>query len=398
PARLQRESSAATTTGANLTFTPVRAPVIQRQPSPCSTRFRAATSFAELIDLVRGAEARLAASGITSARDQIHALRGIYYGTVWSQDYAVEHSTTRNEGFQRFTRPSVDPSRSVPPDVRPILDCGLFEALRDSQDIHDPSGRYLDFGHLIIGLDARSDPAFASEVRYPVPTPLGGSIDIRLGGTGTELVTWLGDLGGGAASLAARRVNAPSTSAAVVFSGSDYGGSINLEGDVAASVVATSGAPTSLTAPSFGAGRRLSDVLQDYLSPGSTSRSWAERVTTFLRINGASFDASGTLTNRAALLHRWSSQVQTFACNYLASRVRDSRTTGITRSQAIAAAGSHVVTSANEVTVVFLDALEDARRSGGPIVARRFPSPSPSGASACTLQITAARAASVFSD
>jgi hypothetical protein len=149
-------------------ITPQTGPQTGQMPV-CTTRYQRATSFQSLIDLVRAAETRLNASGITSTREQIHALRGIYYGTTWSQDYAVERSTTRNEGFQRFTRPSQDPSHSVPRDVQPLLDCGLFEALRSSQDITD-GNRHVDFGHLIIGLDARYDPvlpvgAFPPQVR-----------------------------------------------------------------------------------------------------------------------------------------------------------------------------------------------------------------------------------------
>ena len=107
-------------------------------PVACTTPYKRATNFQELIDLVRAAEARLAVSGITSAKDQIHALRGIYYGTIWSKDFSEEKSATRNEGFQRFTRPSEDPAKTVPPDVQKSLDCGLFTALQNSQDMVEP--------------------------------------------------------------------------------------------------------------------------------------------------------------------------------------------------------------------------------------------------------------------
>lgn len=354
-------------------------------PAPaCVTPYAKATSFQALIDLVRVAETRLRAAGITSAKDQIHALRGIYYGTTWSLDYSVEKDTTRNEGFQRFTRPSENPSKSVPPDVQTSLDCGLFKALQDSQDLIDPSGRQVDFGHLIIALDARNDPAFASNIKYPVATPL-LTININLGGTGTELVTWIGDLGGGAGSLAVKRVSAPGTSAKTVFTGSDYGGSINLEGDVAGSVVATA-SPSAVTAPSFAPGKGLSDALQDYLSPAAPSAAWNKRATTFLTMNGATFDASGALTNRAALIAAFASKILEFACNYLASRVKGKR---ITVAEAKAAAASHVVSSSQEVATAFVDALVDSHKSGGKIEATRFPSPTTGGSSACTTQLLA---------
>jgi hypothetical protein len=358
----------------------------------CKTTFAKASSFQDLILLLRAAEAALAAAGIRDPKDQIHAIRGVFYGTLWSLDYSVEKSTTRNEGFQRFTRPSENVVTSTPPDIRTTLGCGLFDALKDSQDILDPGGRHLDFGHLVIGVDARADPALASNIKYPVPLPI-GSIDVDLGGTGTELVTWLGDLGGGAASLAGRRTIAPAVSASVVFSGSDYGGSINLEGDVAGSVVATSGT-AAVTAPNIAAGKHLSDVLQDYLSPGahSTSAAWATRARTFLTMNGGTVDATGTLTNRAALISKLAPKIQDFACNYLASRVKDKH---MTFSQAKDAA-NHVIPSALEVATTFVDALEDSSKTGSRIEAKRFPPASPPVPGACKAQIYAGGAASTL--
>jgi hypothetical protein len=366
---------------------PAAPPAAAPAPAACKTRYAKATSFQDLINLVRAAETALSAAGITTPKDQIHAIRGIYYGTLWSLDYSVEKSPTRNEGFQRFTRPSQDPAKSVPPDIRTALDCGLFDALRDSQDLVDPSGRQVDFGHLIIGLDARADPAFASNVKYPVKA-LVTSIDIDLGGTGTELVTWLGDLGGGAASLASKRVAVPATSASTVFTGSDYGGSINLEGDVAGSVVATGGT-SAVTQPNIPAGKRLSDVLQDYLSPAAPSAGWKDRATSFLTMNGGTFDASGALTNRAALIAKFAPKIQDFACNYLASRVKDKH---ITLAVAKAAA-DHVIPASQEVAAAFVDALDDSHKSGGKIEAKRFPSPMAAKSGACSVQINLAGAA-----
>jgi hypothetical protein len=370
-------------------------PVLRRSPddpapAQCATSYKKAATFQELIDLVRAAESRLAAAGITMPKDQIHSLRGIYYGTTWSLDYSVEKSTTRNEGFQRFTRPSMDPATSVPSDVRSILDCHLFEALQDSQDMVDPSGRQIDFGHLIIGLDARFDASFSSNVTYPVPLPI-GSYNVSLGGTGTELVTWLGDLGGGAASLAIKRAGAPGTSASTVFTGSDYGGSINLEGDVAASVLATAGR-SALTTPDLKPGRRLSDALADYLLPAAAGTNWKDRSATFLSMNGGVFDASGALTNRAALIAAFAAKIRIFACNYLASRVKDKHiTVGIAKG-----AGNHVTGAAQEVATAFIDALEGSGKSGSQIAAKHFPAPTPAGSQACTAQLTAATAAGLL--
>lgn len=358
------------------------APIEVSPPPACTTRYTRATTFQGLVDLVRAAETRLSAAGITSTRDQVHALRGIYYGTTWSQDYTVEGSTTRNEGFQRFTRPSLDPSLSVPRDVRSILDCGLFEALRDSQDMVD-GGRHVDFGHLIIALDARYDPTFASNIQYPFMMT---SID--MGGAGVELVTWLGDLGGGAAALAAHRVAAPGTSASSVFTGSDYGGSINLEGDIAGFVVASGASPTAITAPTFAPGPgRLSDALANYLSPGTPGAAWSGRATTFLRMYGGTFDATTrALTNSATLTSTFAGKIQIFACNYLASRVRDGHMT----YSAATSAASHVIPASVEVATAFVGALADSHLNGGRIEATRFPAPRATSPGACSQQLRAA--------
>lgn len=248
----------------------------------------------------------------------------------------------------------------------------------------NPSGRQVDFGHLIIGLDARFDSAFSGNISFPYKLPI-GSYDIPLGGTGPELVTWLGDLGGGAASLAIRRASTPSANASTVFTGSDYGGSINLEGDVAAAVVATASTST-LTMPDLKPGKRLSDALADFLVPGAAGTAWHDRASTFLSMNGGTFDASGALTNRAALIDAFAPKIQTFACSYLASRVNDKHITLATAKSA----GTHVIGASREIAAAFVDALEDSRKSGSKIEAKRFPAATPAGSQACTVLLNAA--------
>lgn len=242
--------------------------------------------------------------------------------------------------------------------------------------------RHFDFGHMLIALDARYDPDFSKNVKYPVM-----GINIDLGGTGTELVTWLGDLGGGTAAVAVARVSAPTTNVSTRFSGSDYGGSINLEGDIAGYVVA-SGASTSLATPNIVAGKGLSDALQDYLTPGAatSSSAWSGRAKTFLTMQGATFDSSGNLSNRAALISAFAPKIKEFACNYLASRVKDSK---ISSADAKSAA-NHVTPVSEEVAEAFVDALDDSAKTGNKIEAKKFPTPKPAGPGACSTQLTAA--------
>jgi hypothetical protein len=324
---------------------PLMAPAVA-----CKTTFAKATSFASLIDLVRAAEAKLAAAGITAAADQIHVLRGIYYGTDLSMDFRKEKSPTRNLGFQLFTQ------STTPQDPRTILDCGLFDALLASPEVVDPkSKRHVDVGHLIIGLDARN--ATIPGLNFP-----------GFGGTGTEIVTWLGDLGGGAARLSVLRSVSPKKSASAVFRGSDYGGSVNLEGDVAG-FVAASGGSSSVVAPTFAPGKRLSDALDDYLSPKGASTEWKGRAASFLTMHKATFTAAGVLDNRSALVTRFGSQILDFACEYFGQRLIDGK---LTKAQILAAC-DWVGSCAEEVAEAFVDALDDARTSGGRIEAKRFP-------------------------
>jgi hypothetical protein len=337
--------------------------MIQRAPkaSACATTYTKTSTFAGLIKLVRAAEARMSSAGITSIDDQVKTLRGIYYGTTWSEDYKVEKSATRNTGFQLFTG-----TTSSMKDPHAILDCGLFDALQASQDVSDGK-RSVDFGHLIIALDARE-----SFVGRNLTLPL-------FGGTGLQIVTWLGDLGGGAGNLALHRVSAPSTRASVSFSGTDYGASSNLEGDVAGYVAARGGS-TSVGSPSIASGKGIGDALEDYLSPGKPGTEWKDRATTFLQMNGAKFDGAGNLTNGSALEASFAGQIETFACQYLASRLKDGKIT----SAAFNSATDHVKPASEEVASVFVDALDDCHKTGSKLEGKKFPKPKPAAPGACS--------------
>jgi len=295
-----------------------------------------------------------------------------------------EKSETRNEGFQRFTRPSEDAAKSVPVDVRPMLDCNLFDALRDSPEVVDPSGRHVDVGHLVIGLDARFDPAFMNEATYSADLKL-FTKEVSLGGTGVEIVTWLGDLGGAAANLAIKRVGSPKESVSSVFTGSNYGGSVNLEGDVAGFVVAGGGA-SAVSTPTFAPGARLSDALTGYLSPSGPGPEWNNRVAAFLAMYGGTLDPSGALTNGSTLVSTFQPKIEKFACNYLASRVKDKHVAFGTAKTA----GTHITGTSHEVATAFVDALADSSKAGGAkLEAKRFPAPTAPGAQACPLQVAA---------
>lgn len=360
-------------------LTPIGA-TLQRQALPatsaerCVTTYSAAGGFRALVDLVRAAETRLIACGYTTADDRIHVLRGIYYGTTWSADYLDEGSPVRNLGFQTYT------ASTTPDDPRSCLDCGLFDALRQSQDVND-DGRRVDFGHLIIGMDARR-----SWTARNVPIP-------SQGGTGLAIATWVGDLGGGAAMLSVARITNPRRRAVDFFRGTDFGGSINLEGDVAGYLVgADLSSPDAVAAPVMPGNGMIADALESYLLPaaGSTGTNWDTRCQDFLRMMGGAMGSSGTLTNRVAVVSGLASQIEGFACWYLVNRLRQ---TGRLSLTSLRAASGHIGGASQEVATVFVDALEHCVTHPGSALAASGSGPAPTPPStpsgACQVAIAA---------
>jgi hypothetical protein len=81
----------------------------------------------------------------------------------------------------------------------------------------------------------------------------------------------------------------------------------------------------------------------------------------------------------ASLAASTAGEIETFACQYLASRLKDGKITTPTFN----AATGHVKPASEEVATVFVDALDDCHKSGGKLQARRFPSPKPAAPGAC---------------
>lgn len=325
-----------------------------------------ATNFSELIDLLERSEQRLIDSGLgQSPVTRLQILRGIYYGTTWSNDYSTENSLVRNFGFTVFTG-----GFSSPADPREVLG-SLFRDLQQSQDITD--GAYkLDVGHALIGMEARTSYIGRSLV---IPSQ---------GGTGLEVVTWLGDLGGGAANLAwhrSRSSAAASRSVQTVFvaAGSSYGAPINLEGDIAAYIIGSTG-PT-LQDVQFRNNRvKIADLFRAYLPVSVPSRvTYAGRSRTFLRMIGGNFGStSSRLSNRTAVKTFLQRRIVEFGAAYMTQRyVLEGQ-----RSSRIQLACQHLNGAAEEVAETFLRALEyHISRPRGLIAARSpwVPASSPSG-------------------
>jgi hypothetical protein len=349
----------------------------------CTTPRARATSFNALIDLIRDAESQLISCGITDVGERINVLRGIYYGTPWSRDFGTsQQSHIRNQMFNIYS------GAAQPRNPIECMDCGTFLAIGASQDTVDPrSGRRVDVGHLLIGMDARRS-WMARNIAQPV-----GQV------TGLEAATWAGDLGGGAARLAMRRVSSGSVRATEYFRGTDYGGSINLEGDVAAYAVAagslSQGDAPTLSIPS---GSTIADSLDAYFNgTSSTPAGWNSRCRTFLTAVGSAFDSSGALTNRSTVLAYLTEQIHDFGCWYMVNFQRQHRSM---HAAALETASRHMAGASAEIAEVFLSALERCNTNPAQALAASgtAPSPSPAGDPSCLLARTVPEGAELIDE
>lgn len=297
--------------------------------------FSKASSFEDLINMVKVAEDRLAANGIASSpEDVVWTLRGIFYGTEWSMDFegsGNEGSWIRNFGFAYYTK------HLPPSDPRKALGPNLFMALRESAEVTDPSGRHTDFGHILIGVETQ-------DFRGGIPTGTGGN--------GNEVVTWLGDIGGGAGMLAMQRGGIaskanPNLSAYSKFNTThDYGASINVEGDIAGTVgiVLRGDLPFSF-------------LLEEYLigSDGDGGGNYDLRAALFLTKIGGLVE-NNTLVNKSYLIQKLTKQFVSFGQFYSLTRIPDKPHYNLS-AKTLRETGKHMIGSANEVATIFVEML-----------------------------------------
>ena len=283
-------------------------------------------SFEELIDVLKEAEDSLIINGFNSIEDRIHMIRGIYYGTTWSMDYSQMNSETRNKGFNSYT------FSSMPLDPRPYIGDQLFNILFNSPEVIY-EGRGIDWGHVVIGLDAR---------RKRISRNMNFFLHES---SGLELCTWVGDLGGGAGKLAWERVQNPNKRALSKFSSnSHFGGWINLEGNVGAYLVGRDenviwDAPKiSLSDDDY-----LADALAAYLS--NDNMDWEKRSVLFLNMIGGQSDENIELI---------AAKIEDFGENYLLARALDGADIDMYE------ASSHLKGASIEIAKIFVDALVNA--------------------------------------
>ncbi|MBX6334701.1 hypothetical protein IRY61_05185, partial [Candidatus Saccharibacteria bacterium] len=298
-------------------------------------------------------------------------LRGVYYGTTWSLDWDNESKRSlvgahiRNAGFLTYTG-------AMPADSRPAFaGTSLLRDLKDSQSMRDGT-RSVDIGHLLIGVETRAGPTRALPFA-------------QQGGTGLEIVTWLGDLGGGAANLARQRASAPSKSVEWVFhnNSSDYGVTDNLEGDIAAYVVASGG--TAGGVPKFSG--TVADAVNEYLKPKSSL--WLNRARLFVTAIGGTVDRKGTVTNSAKLVSALTDKLYDFGVWYAATRWVPS---GQLAGSAALHTCTHIRGAANEIATVFVRTLEQAiiKAPANVVAGPPYPTPTPPGTCQSTLLKAAA--------
>jgi hypothetical protein len=297
------------------------------------SEFKAAQNFTELIALLRAAEKKLKLAG-QNVIQRVKTIRGIYYGTEWSMDFLGpsgkkgEGSTMRNKGFDYFLygKDALISDNYKANDPRTIIGIKLYTALRDSFEIKNNDNRMVDFGHLIIGMEAR----MSEESRKDERSDPRSFFTQSLGGTGLEITTWLGDLGGGTGQLARHRVKSPYDSAKRVFTSDlhSYGAEINLEGDIAAFAIGYNKSmgkdkPQNLV---INEDIGIAGCLEQYFDNTKQDNQWNQRSKIFLNSYGAIFNKEGNdITNKTQLITILANKIEKFAKVYMETRMKDER-------------------------------------------------------------------------
>lgn len=310
---------------------------------PCTcTKSKPAKKFKELVELVKQAEDVLIENGYDDMDDRIGIIRGIYYGTTWSLDWENEQSTARNTAFNVPYTGSL-----TPPDAREALKCSkncvadLYNSLYDTYEVFDNPYKAVDFGHLIIGMHARTSLRARS---LPIPTQ---------GGSGLEITTWVGDLGGGVGNLSLKRVKTPTKRAVTLFPRGknfhSYGAMVNLEGDIAAYVVGMDKNKESKIDNPTNNFKTIHEALKDFFED-----KWNKRALYFLKMLGGKFESDNSLKNRDELIEYCANAFSSFAYWYMGLRMPEQGMGGVDE---FAEASNHFVPVSKEVASIFIDGL-----------------------------------------
>lgn len=316
---------------------------------PPKPQFVFTRGYRAFIELVREVEQILVKNKIEGTTEHIHILRGLYYGTTWSVDFEDRKSTGRNFFFNTYSY------SSEPPDPRSMLGHTLFNEMRQCAEVHESPTDRFDFGHCIIGLDCRN--SFLSR-NYAIPG--------HGGGTGFEVCTWLGDLGGGASMLAMKRASGESTRRAIKMfpkDGHSYGSWVNIEGDAAAYLVANvAGGAEGAKSLDLNPDKRLSTVLEEYLFNTEENNFKAERAKHMLLALGCVFDEKGAITNEKDVQMIVANKIFEFADLYMAQWYILESKLDVDRALN---ASRHFLPASIEMTSIFLHMLKTCMISPG---------------------------------
>jgi hypothetical protein len=185
-----------------------------------------------------------------------------------------------------------------------------------------------------------------------------------------------GDVGGGAGMLAYRRVTNPNKRAVDMYNdGHNFGGWLNLEGDIAAYLVARN--PDSFDkrpGVNLGDDDYIADALAQYLlpQPAEEGSEWHQRARIFLEMLGGEFDSSGNLTNEEELIEDLSVVVEDFAENYVINM-------SLSRDDVdLYEVSKHLDGASKEMTDIFIKTLITATGNPGNRVQAQGYDPSPS--------------------
>jgi hypothetical protein len=333
-------------------------PRVEKKICTCKTSQKA-TNFKTLLVLVKQAEEMLILNGQKDMGTRINTIRGIYYGSMWSMDYKSEQSTNRNSAFTVYT------GCGVTHDAREVLKCvkvcksNLFESLIASPEVFDNAYKAVDFGHLMIGLDSRRS---WNSINVKIPTQ---------GGTGLELNTWVGDLGGGTGTLSRQRISNPKKRAKTIFMDKhSYGSMVNLEGDIAAYVVGMNEKKPGNIVDSTDNFKSIHEALQDYFD-----KKWNKRAFYFMAMLGVNISENVISYNIDELTQNCAEKFNDFARWYLGNRMRDKGFGGL---EDFAKASNFFKPVSYEISSIFIEGLRHViRKPEDMITYRTDPDPKP---------------------
>jgi hypothetical protein len=162
-------------------------------------------------------------------------------------------------------------------------------------------------------------------------------------------------LGGGAANLALKRISKPDTSCRGIFlnNTSDYGASVNIEGNIASYIIASSYTEI-IEEPIFEEFETITEKLIAYFPLGN-SKVWANRTQIFLRQLGAKIQ-NKKIINKDNIITTVANKIEKFGSFYFAQRYVLS---GKVKPNKLTIACRHLHCTSFEIATTFINALEE---------------------------------------